>query len=134
MVGVALACSALSSVALNVSWPCVASTDLYYVAVFGDAGAAANPAPKPLAIATASGCSTVLEDLVGGQSYWLRVRSHPSSAPATVWGWRPYEGDALRCATPAAPGLALERDGPPYPWAVGSFRRAIIIVCMGHHE
>ena len=104
-----LLCSALSSVALNVSWPCVASTDLYYVAIFGDSTAAA--ALKPLAIATATGCSTVLDDLVGGTEYYLRVRSHPSSAPATVWGWRPYQDDAVRCATPNAPALVLERDG-----------------------
>ena len=119
-----LSCSALSSVALNVSWPAVPATDLYYVALFADGAAdadgAAAAAPRPMAIVTTADTGAVVEDLVPSTTYYLRVRSHPSSAPSPVWGWRDWgAAQPLRCQTQAAAPLALERRGGLQQGAVG---------------
>lgn len=105
-----MCCSALSAAALSVSWKCIPSTDLYWVAIFGSS-ADANTS-RPAAIVTTKVCSAVVDDLVANQTYWLRVRSHPASAPSTVWGWRHYEqAMTVRCTTLDAPLLTLERQG-----------------------
>ena len=115
-----LICSALSSVALNVSWPAVADTDLYYIALFADAADAGGAAPRPMAIVTTADTGAVVEDLVPSTTYYLRVRSHPSSAPSPVWGWRDWAAaPPLRCQTQAAAPLALERHGGLQQGAVG---------------
>ena len=120
----ALSCSALSSVALNVSWPAVPATDLYYVALFADGAADADgaaAAPRPMAIVTTADTGAVVEDLVPSTTYYLRVRSHPSSAPSPVWGWRDWGAAPAqqRCQTRAAAPLALERRGGLQQGAVG---------------
>ena len=104
-------CTPVSAVALHVSFPCVDATDYYYVAVFADLASATALSPKPLALTTTTGCSAVIEDLKGHTSYYLRVRSHPASAPSTVWSWRNYTGAPLRCTTKAPPALFLSRRG-----------------------
>lgn len=108
----AVSCSALSSVALNVSWDCVAGSDLYYAALFGTPlEADAVPVPKPVAIVTSTGCSVVVEDLLPATAYFIRARSHRASAPSVARGWRDYVPGVARCTTmPTAP-LRLERDG-----------------------
>eukprot|EP01043_Picozoa_sp_COSAG02_P016571 COSAG02_NODE_732_length_17973_cov_6.920275_9_plen_382_part_00 len=108
----ALSCEALSSSALSVSWPCVDATDLYYVALFATAAEAGGETPKPAAILTSQACHTVLEDLLPSTTYYLRVRSHPTTAPSTVWGWRNYSsGPSLGCATKAALAYTVQRHG-----------------------
>ena len=109
--GVGLSCAPLSSTALNVSFPCVDATDLYWVAIFGDEAEAEAAAPKPAAIVTTTSCSAVLDDLLPSTGYYLRVRSHPAAAPSTVWGWRNYSAPAQRCATAAPPALTVQRRG-----------------------
>lgn len=57
---------------------------------------------QPVAVLTSTTNSAVFEDTLPGTSYWLRVQSHPASAPAVVWGWRGF-GNSTQCHTPPAP-------------------------------
>ena len=99
-----LVCEALSSSTLHLRWAPEPETDLYYIALFRSQDEAnALPTPKPIAVVTTKQCSALVDDLVPSREYFVRLRSHPSHAASTVWDWRNYSDDVVRCHTmPAA--------------------------------
>merc|ERR1719460_2626480 len=85
-----LSCSGATATSLTVSWKLVPETDLYYIAILNKTAEfeeilALNTVPPNKQSAT-------LDNLRPDTSYLLRLRSHPSSAPSTVWGWRNASG------------------------------------------
>eukprot|EP00755_Sulcionema_specki_P035359 Sspe_Gene.21737::Locus_8176_Transcript_1_1_Confidence_1.000_Length_1423::g.21737::m.21737 len=111
-----LACTASTSTTLDVLWREVDATDLYYVAV------SLGVESKPFLVHTAQGTSITLEDLLPNTSYWLRVRSHPSSEPSIAYGpsWRPYSPPVICTTRPTPPGAphSLVRVGGPSTSAI----------------
>jgi hypothetical protein len=84
-----LRCEEVSAAgAINVSWAQTADTDMYYVGIHE-----LNHS-KLIALDTVAGrdmpgrMHVVLSQLAEGTSYALLLRSHPSTLPSTVWGWR----------------------------------------------
>ena len=47
--------------------------------------------------------SVVIDDLLPSKEYFFRLRSHPSTAPSIVQGWRLPPGDVVSCWTKAFP-------------------------------
>jgi hypothetical protein len=78
----------------------------------------------PYAVQTASPSSRVcvVEDLLPATQYYFRLKTHPSTAPSIVWGWRNHSG-AVGCTTAATKvgerAHSLGRLGLPEPTAVG---------------
>jgi hypothetical protein len=117
-----LVCSDVSSVSLRVDWPPVADTDLYYVELHrvNNTDPASHLA-KPLALVTSQTTAALLQDLVPNTTYWLRVRSHPASAPSIVWGWRaenssgsgPLQPCTTRPSPQGAPHSIARTDAQP---------------------
>jgi hypothetical protein len=79
---------------LSVSWAAVDATDLYYIALSETATS------RPFALQTSPVPSVRLIDLVPSTSYYLTLRSHPSSEQI-VWGWRPPASAPVLCTTAA---------------------------------
>ena len=82
--------------------PCFAQTDLLQLEIYS-----AATAPRPFAIQTAVPTSVgmVVEDLLPDVEYFFKFRTHPSTAPSIVQGWRnSTDGNAVGCkTTPAKP-------------------------------
>jgi hypothetical protein len=96
-----VACSGATSVSIAVAWDTVPETDLYYVAVAYAATA------RPFAIQTSAGTNLTLIDLKPGTTYYLSLKSHPSSEPTIAWapGWRD-PSEPIACTTTKSPASA----------------------------
>ena len=135
-------CTAATSVSLTVAWDASTEpTDAYYVAL------SSGPERSPFALqvvqvdstngSSATTISTdtnkdtgtgststimhVIDDLLPNHTYYVSVRSHPSTNNI-VWGWRASAGPPVRCVTDAVSPLApgnLRRVGNVQPDAVG---------------
>eukprot|EP01062_Namystynia_karyoxenos_P030790 TRINITY_DN2290_c7_g1_i1.p2 TRINITY_DN2290_c7_g1~~TRINITY_DN2290_c7_g1_i1.p2 ORF type:complete len:384 (+),score=112.51 TRINITY_DN2290_c7_g1_i1:74-1225(+) len=107
-----LQCEPAGAGALRLSWAAESNTDLYWVALLEGSGG------RPFAIETVTppqGAAVVnhtLRGLAPARRYWLQLRSHPASAPSTVWGWRAAAGAAAQCETLGEPAAAAP---PPAP-------------------
>lgn len=109
----AVSCVGSTATVLPLQWAPEPGTDLYLVGVFPT-----STSQRPIAVLTAASTTALLEDVLPATAYWLRLRSHPSAAPARVAGWRPF-GQATRCATkPARPVHSVRRLGGPHPGKV----------------
>ena len=87
-----LSCTS-SATSISVKWDAIEATDLYYVALSETATS------RPFALQTSAAPSLRLIDLVPSTTYYLTLRSHPSSEQI-VWGWRPAAAP-VRCSTTA---------------------------------
>eukprot|EP00729_Bicosta_minor_P009375 gene9375-21569_t len=92
-----------SSVAIALHLPAIPpQTDLLQLEIYS-----AATAPRPFAIQTAVPTSVgmVVEDLLPDVEYFFKFRTHPSTAPSIVQGWRnSTDGNAVGCkTTPAKP-------------------------------
>jgi hypothetical protein len=95
-----LSCTGSTPSSISVAFDPIPATDLYYVAVVDGGGRAAGLVTVPGdvgldcrrdasgACAAAAAHSATLGGLRAGSGYTLVLRSHPSSAPSIVWGWR----------------------------------------------
>ena len=101
-----LRCSHATSNAIQVSWPSVAHSKLYYVAVSDQPSTAQTF--RPFAVITSTSNTTRLQQLRPNKTFWLRFRSLPSDAPSNVWGWRNYSAPVACDTTAPTPGAPLE--------------------------
>jgi hypothetical protein len=139
-----LNCPNATTNSLLVEFDAVPDTDLYYVAIYSNGtttattaatGTANNNGPAsnsnaPFMLQTALQSPLVIGDLLPGHSYFLQLRSHPSSAPSVVWGWRSATSeDGVQCATAAAlpgqitslrrsPNSSVQEDALELEWRV----------------
>jgi hypothetical protein len=105
------ACGTATATAIELSWPPVDGSDLYYVAAFAPALDAelnrlgvADDLLRPFFIQTVDAAggiaTTTVGDLKPNASYVFRVRAHPASEPTISWGggWGAFS-DPVTCST-----------------------------------
>ena len=106
-------CINASSTSLWVQWASVGVSDLYYIALFSN-----ETSLRPDAIITSTFSPARVEDLIPGTTYFIRLRAHPSSAPAVVAGWGGYS-EIVVCKTSRLtihqPHSLSRGDEPPMP-------------------
>jgi hypothetical protein len=104
--------SKATSVSIEVSWPEVPDSDLYYVALTATASS-----QQSLMLQTTAQTRATLDDLLPNTTYYLRVRSHTSFSPSIVWNWRNFSLNPVACSTTPTPRGAphsLRRLGSKY--------------------
>ena len=90
-------------------WDLVPSTDLYSISLLRTDTSA--PTPTIFFVQTAAAPPLRVDDLRPDTTYHFVLRSHPSSAPSMVWGWRNGTADifATTCTTAAASNVPVPR-------------------------
>lgn len=98
-----LQCVNATSTTVTVQWSAVPQSDLYYVAIVRHTLGGTEQV-RALNTVPSSRTRVTLTGLAPEMPYTLRLRSHPSSAPSIVWGWRNATGPTTTCRTTASVG------------------------------
>lgn len=89
-------CVSSNAYSMTIAWDEVPETDLYYIALSTDA------ASRPFALRTSVTTNLTFTDLRPSTTYFVSLKSHPSSEPTIAWapGWRDPIGPII-CNTTA---------------------------------
>eukprot|EP01065_Artemidia_motanka_P044843 TRINITY_DN6446_c0_g1_i1.p1 TRINITY_DN6446_c0_g1~~TRINITY_DN6446_c0_g1_i1.p1 ORF type:complete len:389 (+),score=24.83 TRINITY_DN6446_c0_g1_i1:110-1276(+) len=108
---------------LVLSWERENNTDMYWFALLEGSATGKMYAVETVASSeaqqTGGRLQYVLRGLEADRTYWVQLRSHPASAPSTVWGWRVPHA-AIACTT--CSDCADTLPAPPAPRVTGTKR------------
>eukprot|EP00039_Didymoeca_costata_P020272 m.340697 g.340697 ORF g.340697 m.340697 type:complete len:581 (-) comp19466_c0_seq1:108-1850(-) len=99
-----ITCKNSTSVSITMTWDAVPETDLYYVAF------SATSDERPFAIKTTDTTSITALDLKPNQTYYVMLRSHPSSEKTIAWapGWRDFSTPVVCHTLPTDPNTPYD--------------------------